>query len=106
MYVVIMSISLQEANEYFDKEVPIAERREISHDATLSSVRTYILIAGLLDKSRSECALALNNTIKAFKHTPKAKRVNEVKLYNEALDKVIAAHPKWELEDYRFDDNN
>ena len=62
---------LEEAKEYYEKEVPVAERREISNDVSMASIRAYLLMSGLLDKSRSECIIALNNVYRAFKHTPK-----------------------------------
>ena len=68
----------------------------------MASIRVYLLMSGLLDKSRSECIIALNNVYKAFKKTPKNRQATELTLFNEALDKVIAAHPDWELEGYKL----
>ena len=94
--------SLDEAKAYYEAEVPVSERREISNDVSMASIRAYLLMSGLLDKSRSECIIALNNVYRAFKHTPKNRQTIEIVLFNEALDKVIAAHPDWELEGYRL----
>ena len=68
----------------------------------MQSIRAYLLMSCLLYKSRSECIIALNNVYKAFKRTPKNRQATEVALFNEALDKVIAAHADWELEGYRL----
>lgn len=94
---------LEEAKEYYEKEVPVAERREISNDVSMASIRAYLLMSGLLDKSRSECIIALNNVYRAFKHTPKNRQETEVMLFNEALERVISAHPDWELEGYKLE---
>ena len=97
-----MNKELAAAKEYYDKEVPVSERREISNDVSMASIRAYLLMSGLLDKSRSECVIALNNVYKAFKKTPKNRQKTEVVLFNEALDKVIAAHADWELDGYKL----
>ena len=102
IYIDLITRSLDEAREYYDKEVPVSERREISNDISMASIRAYLLMSGLLDKSRSECIIALNNVYTAFKRTPKSRQNTEVVLFNEALDKVVAAHPDWELEGYKL----
>ena len=102
IFINLVTKSLEEAKEYYDKEVPVAERREISNDVSMASIRAYLLMSGLLDKSRSECIIALNNVYRAFKLTPKNRQETEVTLFNEALEKVVAAHPDWELEGYKL----
>ena len=102
IYINLITKTLEESREYYDKEVPVAERREISNDVSMASIRAYLLMSGLLDKSRSECIIALNNVYKAFKRTPKNRQKTEVDLFNEALDKVVTAHPDWELDGYKL----
>ena len=102
IYINLMNKDLEAAKAYYDKEVPVSERREISNDVSMQSIRAYLLMSGLLDKSRSECVIALNNVYKAFKKTPKNRQATELTLFNEALDKVVAAHPDWELDGYKL----
>lgn len=102
IYINLITKSLEEARDYYEKEVPVSERREISNDVSMASIRAYLLMSGLLDKSRSECIIALNNVYRAFKHTPKNRQHTEVVLFNEALQKVIDAHSDWELEGYKL----
>ena len=102
IYINLITKDLEEAKDYYEKEVPVSERREISNDVSMASIRAYLLMSGLLDKSRSECIIALNNVYKAFKHTPKNRQKTEVELFNEALEKVVTAHPDWELEGYKL----
>ena len=106
IYINLITKSLDEAKEYYEKEVPVAERREISNDLSMASIRAYLLMSGLLDKSRSECIIALNNVYSAFKHTPKNRQHTELVLFNEALQKVVDAHPDWELEGYKLQESN
>ena len=102
IYINLATKSLEEAKAYYDKEVSVAERREISNDVSMASIRAYLLMSGLLDKSRSECIIALNNVYRAFKHTPKNRQETEVALFNEALEKVVNAHPDWDLAGYKL----
>lgn len=104
IYINLYTRDLEEAKEYYEKEVPVSERREISNDVSMASIRAYLLMSGLLDKSRSECIIALNNVYHAFKHTPKNRQHTEIVLFNEALEKVVAAHPDWELEGYKLEE--
>ena len=106
IYINLVTKNLEEAKQYYDKEVPVSERREISNDVSMASIRAYLLMSGLLDKSRSECIIALNNVYRAFKHTPKNRQNTELVLFNEALQKVVDAHPDWELEGYKLQESN
>ena len=100
IYINLITKNIEEAKEYYEKEVPVSERREISNDVSMASIRAYLLMSGLLDKSRSECIIALNNVYRAFKHTPKNRQHTERVLFNEALQKVVDAHHDWELDGY------
>ncbi len=102
IYINLITKDLDEARKYYDKEVPVSERREISNDVSMASIRAYLLMSGLLDKSRSECVIALNNVYRAFKHTPKNRQKVEIDLFNEALERVVNAHPDWDLEGYKL----
>ena len=42
------------------------------------------------------------DSYRAFKHTPKNRQKVEIDLFNEALERVVAAHPDWELEGYKL----
>ena len=106
IYINLITKDLDQAKEYYEKEVPVSERREISNDVSRASIRAYLLMSGLLDKSRSECIIALNNVYSAFKHTPKNRQHTELVLFNEALQKVVDAHPDWELEGYKLQESN
>lgn len=104
IYIDIMTKSLEEAQEFYDKEVPHSERKEIAADTSMPSIRAYILMSGLLDKSLSETELALNKVLRAYKRTNKSRRETEVRLYNEALKRVIETHPNWNLDGYLLEE--
>lgn len=100
IYINIMNKTLDDAKKYYDECVPIQERRNISNDVSMPSIRAYLLMSGLLDKSKSECLIALNNVYKALKHVPTNRKEIEISLFNEALQKVIDVHPSWGLDGY------
>ena len=106
IYINLITKDLEEARAYYDKEVPVSERREISNDISMASIRAYLLMSGLLDRSRSECIIALNNVYTAFKKTPKNRQEVEIMLFNETLQKVVDAHPDWELDGYKLQISN
>ena len=100
IYINIFTKPLEEAKDYYEKEVPMAERRQLSNDLSMVSVRTYLLMSGLLDNSKSECTIAINNVRRCFNSTPKQRRQTEARLFNEALKKVDEVHPNWKLAEY------
>ena len=101
IYIKILTTPYEEMAEYYDG-IPLSIKREISSDRSLSGIRTYILMAGLFDKSRSECALVLSHVAKAYKNTLPSRKHAELVLFNDALEKVCNAHPKWELDIYKL----
>lgn len=104
IYVNIMMKTQEEALEYYDNEVPLDVRRNISNDVSMDCIRAYVLMSGLLDKSRSECNLALKSLLKAYRDVPNNRKALERQLFNDGLKKVIDAHPTWELEKFLMKD--
>lgn len=102
IYINIFTKPLEEAKEFYDKEVPMAERRAISNDISMVSIRTYLLMSGLLDGAKSECLIAINNVRKCFNSTPKQRQKIEADLFNESLAKIDELHPTWKLSEYHI----
>ena len=96
IYINIYTKSVEEAQIYYDENVNMQKRREISDDSSMGAIRTYILMSGLLDKSNSECYRALEKSKRAYKRVLEQRKPLEKKLFNEALQRVINAHPNWE----------
>ncbi len=99
LYIKIVSLPLEEVKIYYDEQVNDLTRKFIADDLSMESLRTYILIAGLLDESNGEVEFAKSRSHKALKRTLPARAKVEEKLYNEALEKVYAAHPDWKQEE-------
>lgn len=104
IYSVVMPQEEKDIVEYCNKEVSLQERKAFAADISMPSLRAYILLSGLVDKSESETLLVLNKIIKAYKKSSKSRQSVELRLYNKALNKVIEAHPKWDLKGYLLED--
>ncbi len=103
IYAYIFSKEKSEYEAYYEKDVSFSFRRDLSNDYEMSIMRVYLLTAGLLDGSKSEVLLTLKKVPKAYKSLPSNRKHTELVLFNEALDKVIEAHPKWEeLPNYKL----
>lgn len=102
IFIKFMTMPFEDANAAINGFANEEIKREISKCETMVTARAYILLAGLVDKSKSECILTINNIKSAFKHTKKTRQDIEIDLFNLALDKVISEHPSWEFEQYRL----
>ncbi len=103
IYATYMSKEKQEFDIFYDKDVSFQLRRDLSNEYTLPAIRTYLLLAGIMDGSHSECLIALKKVLKAYKSLPANRKHSELILFNKTLDLVIDAHPKWEeLPNYKL----
>ena len=100
IYINIITKSLDDAKKYYEEDVPMQERRLLSNDISMVSIRTYLLMSGLLDNSKSECQIAINNVRKCFNSTPKQRQKVEADLFNDSLKRIDEVHPNWELSQY------
>lgn len=96
IYINIVSKDFEFASEYVTNNVSLSMRKSIADDATLQSIRTYILLAGLFDKSKSECLYALDQLKHAYKKVPEGRKELEKVLINESIQMVLDKHPSWE----------
>lgn len=97
LYIRIVSTKLSEAEEYYNKEVDDTVRRFISNDLSMESLRAYVLIAGLLDKSIAEVQYANSRKQKALKRALATRAEIESKLYDDAIGRVLKEHKDWDL---------
>ncbi|MBQ0008794.1 MAG: hypothetical protein KBS97_00715 [Firmicutes bacterium] len=99
LYIVILTKDNEDAKKVYDEIADDKIRRFIANDASMESIRAYLLISGILEKSQAEVKYAINRKGKALKRTNKQKAMIEEKLYDIALNKVYEAHPKWKEEE-------
>ena len=97
LYIKILTMPLEEAEKYYDDEVGDDIRRFISNDLSMESLRAYVLIAGMLDKSFGEVQYAASRKAKAMKRALASRAEIEEKLYKDALVMVKEAHKDWDI---------
>ncbi len=95
LYIKIMTLPLEEVKVYYDKQIDDSVRKFIANDLSIESLRTYILIAGLLDESNGEVEFAISRKDRALKRAVPSRAETEKLLYENALKKVYEAHPDW-----------
>lgn len=98
LYIELMTKEPEEARKVYDEIANDDVRRFIANDKSMESIRAYILISGILEKSQGEVNFAIANKAKALKRTLEKRAKYEEKLYDLALNKVYEAHPKWKEE--------
>ena len=103
-YIYAFMKTREEMAKFVEEQITMEIRKDMSNDKDLLSIRAYILIAGLFDNSKSECLIALKNVNKAYQKVEKTRKESEKVFFNKALDLVVEAHPKWELEKYQIVD--
>ena len=94
-----MTLPKREAEAYYDEYIDDKVRRFISNDASMESVRAYILIAGMLDESQAEVNYAISCVKKAMKRALPSRAKIEEELYKNALQIVKDNHPLWQWEE-------
>ena len=105
VFIVFMNNDLETAIEKASNDVSMELRRDIIDEGSLISIRAYVLVSGLVDNSKSECIYVLDNVYRAYKRTPKNRRLVELNLFNDALDLVANTHPKWDIAKYKIVDD-
>ena len=98
LYIKILTLPLSEAEKYYDAEVGDDIRRFVSNDLSMESLRAYVLIAGMLDKSFGEVQYAMSRKPKAMKRALESRAKIESELYLNALKLVKQNHKDWEIE--------
>ena len=102
IYIQFMSKDLQTAIKYSNDNVDLSLRRALSSDASMASIRAYVLIAALVDDSKSECLVSIKRINAALKNVGKERKQIEADMYNDVIDLVNQKHPKWEFDKYRI----
>lgn len=102
IYLMFANHDFEEAKQYCEENFSLHEKKELSEENNLPCLRAYVLLSGLVDRSRSECVRSLDKTYKIYKHTPEDRRQLETKLFNNAIDMINEKHPDWGIADYHI----
>ena len=102
IYLVFVNKDLEAAAQYFEANLTLQDRKELSEEGGLPFLRAYILVSSLLDRSHSECFRSLDRVYKAYKRTIPERRALESKLFNKALEIINEKHPDWNVMEYKI----
>ena len=102
IYLVFVNKDLEAAAQYFEANLSLQDRKELSEEGGLPFLRAYILVSSLLDRSHSECFRSLDRVYKAYKRTIPERRALESKLFNKALEIINEKHPDWNVMEYKI----
>src|SRR5574344_78666 len=97
---IVANKPLAEAKEFYIA-LPLDSKKYIASLVSASCVRSYVLISGLIEESLNETQEGLNRADSALKKAADKKPIEEA-LLKEAVLKVLAAHPDWDLSDYGY----
>lgn len=97
MFIVLLTQDYNAAKAYYDKYLNQDERRYISNDLSMPSIRAYMLISSILDISEHEARYAKSRVKKALKRTLPGRVEVEKELYEAALTKVDQVRPEWHI---------
>lgn len=95
LYLMLITLPIEEVKKYYEKEINDDVRRFISNDGSMESLRAYVLIAGLLDEAPGEVQFAISQKNKFIKRAISANVLVEEKLFNDAINKIYDVHPEW-----------
>lgn len=99
--ITLMSSPLEEAKSFYIA-LPLEDKKHVASLSCGPSVRAYILVSGLIEDSLSETEAAMDHADAAIKASGSDKKPIEEKLVKEAVEKVLAVHPDWDLSAYGF----
>jgi integrase len=102
IYVLKFLVSEEEFKKYIEKNIDLDLRKVIGENKKLSSIRAYLLIEGFYDNSKNECLYALAKVERAYKRVEKQRRNVELAQFNEVIDMIDKAHPKWGIGQYKL----
>ncbi|OQA79042.1 MAG: hypothetical protein BWY30_00320 [Tenericutes bacterium ADurb.Bin239] len=91
LYIYLLTKASEAASGYWFNELGAADRKFISNDLTIETMRAYLLYSGLVTKSQSECAFVLNRAPKALRaRLNDFRKEEEIALFTEAYNTIVA----------------
>ena len=67
LYIILLTQSKEEADKFWFEVMSGKERKFVSNDISMESLRAYLLYNGIVTKSESECEFVINRVAKALK---------------------------------------
>lgn len=90
LYIYLLTRAQEASSNYWFQELSAADRKFISNDLTIETMRVYLLYSGMVTESRSECAFVLARVQKALNiRVNDYRKDEEIKLFGEAFEKIV-----------------
>lgn len=103
LYIILLTKTPEEADKFWFEVMEGAERKFVSNDLSLESLRAYLLYNGVVTKSQSECEYVINRVPKAMKlELDSYRRSIEVTLFKNTFEIVKQNNPDWDIEPPKF----
>ncbi len=91
LYIYLLTKAQEASETYWFKELTQADRKFISNDLTIETMRAYLLYSGIVTKSQSECAFVIKRAPKALKNNLNDyRKEEEINLFTDAFNRVKA----------------
>jgi hypothetical protein len=82
---------------YYEENVENPQRKYLATLPDAPALRSYLLVAGVLEGSETETNYALERAPKIMKNVPESRKVIEEKLLGLTLQRIKTLHPTWKL---------
>ena len=98
LYVSVLTQEMKDVKKLYEEICPVEIRRFIANDTELSTIRAYMIIAGMIEESESEVLFAKSKLEKAKRKANPSELKTEEVLVEKALELIYKSHPKWAKE--------
>ena len=98
LYAILMDKPLKDGSKYYFEKLSSKQKRFLANDLSMESLRAYLLVAGTIEDSYSECVFVLERQNKALKRTvePGRQQAEQI-LFDRALAIVKKRHKDWKF---------
>lgn len=98
LYAILINKSPKEGAKYYFEQLTSKQKRFLANDLSMESLRAYLLVAGTIEDSYSECVFVMERLGKALKRTTEpGRQAAEKILFDRALMIVKKRHKDWKL---------
>lgn len=98
LYIILTKETPEAASKFWFEVMDGSQRKFVSNDLSLESLRAYLLYNGIVTKSQSECEYVISRAPKAVKNEfDDYRKQIEINLFKEVYEKVKANNPDWDL---------
>lgn len=97
LYIILKTLPREAAEIYF-MGLSQKDRKFITNDLSLETLRTYLVYAGSVDKSENEVYYILNKVNKAIRNRQdEVRKTKEVEMFVSEFDFIKANNPDWKI---------